>query len=63
MRLDKLLANSGFGSRKDVKKIVKAGAVMIDGEPAKDVKTHVDPENRTSRYTESRQTIVNLFMS
>ena len=36
---------------------------MIDGEPAKDVKTHVDPENRTSRYTESRQTIVNLFMS
>ncbi len=25
MRLDKLLANSGFGSRKDVKKIVKAG--------------------------------------
>ncbi|MBT2574039.1 rRNA pseudouridine synthase [Bacillus sp. ISL-51] len=43
MRLDKLLANSGFGSRKDVKKIVKAGAVMIDGVPAKDVKTHVDP--------------------
>ncbi|MCX2736449.1 pseudouridine synthase [Bacillus sp. AnS8] len=46
MRLDKLLANSGFGSRKDVKKIVKAGAVMIDGEPAKDVKTHVDPEKQ-----------------
>lgn len=43
MRLDKLLANSGFGSRKDVKKFVKAGAVMIDGVPAKDVKTHVDP--------------------
>ncbi|KXZ20273.1 16S rRNA pseudouridine(516) synthase [Bacillus nakamurai] len=43
MRLDKLLANSGFGSRKDVKKIVKAGAVMIDGVPAKDIKTHVDP--------------------
>ncbi len=26
MRLDKLLANSGYGSRKEVKAVVKAGA-------------------------------------
>ncbi|MBU5245943.1 pseudouridine synthase [Bacillus halotolerans] len=44
MRLDKLLANSGYGSRKEVKSIVKAGAVMVDGKPAKDVKAHVDPD-------------------
>ncbi|MGG0050184.1 pseudouridine synthase [Bacillus atrophaeus] len=46
MRLDKLLANSGIGSRKEVKKIVKAGAVSIDGKQAKDVKTHVDPSEQ-----------------
>ncbi|MGW7624387.1 pseudouridine synthase [Bacillus subtilis] len=46
MRLDKLLANSGYGSRKEVKAVVKAGAVMIDGKPAKDVKAHVDPDTQ-----------------
>ncbi|MEI4789078.1 pseudouridine synthase [Bacillus sp. FJAT-53060] len=45
MRLDKLLANSGFGSRKDVKKLVKARAVTVNGEVAKQVKDHVDPLN------------------
>lgn len=44
MRLDKLLANSGFGSRKDVKKLLKQGGVRIDGETVKDAKFHVDPE-------------------
>ncbi|MCY8504351.1 pseudouridine synthase [Bacillus atrophaeus] len=53
MRLDKLLANSGIGSRKEVKKIVKAGAVSIDGKQAKDVKTHVDPsEHEVTVYGE-----------
>lgn len=45
MRLDKLLASSGFGSRKDVKKLVKARAVTVNGEVAKQVKDHVDPSN------------------
>ncbi|MCM3035663.1 rRNA pseudouridine synthase [Bacillus pumilus] len=45
MRLDKLLASSGFGSRKDVKKLVKARAVTVNGELAKQVKDHVDPSN------------------
>ncbi|MFP7451173.1 pseudouridine synthase [Bacillus altitudinis] len=45
MRLDKLLANTGFGSRKDVKKLVKARAVTVNGEVAKQVKDHVDPTN------------------
>lgn len=43
MRLDKLLANSGFGSRKEVKKLLKQGGVRVDGETVKDAKIHVDP--------------------
>lgn len=44
MRIDKLLANVGYGSRKEVKQLLKAGAVTINGEVAKDAKQHVDPE-------------------
>jgi len=46
MRIDKLLSNIGFGSRKEVKQLLKTGAVKIDGEPVKDPKTHVDPERQ-----------------
>lgn len=31
MRLDKMLSNSGIGSRKDIKNLVKAGVVEING--------------------------------
>lgn len=44
MRLDKLLANMGYGSRKEIKKICKTGMVTVDGKPAKDSSMHVDPE-------------------
>lgn len=44
VRLDKLLANSGFGSRKDIKSIVKEGLVVINGKTVKDASAHVDPE-------------------
>ncbi|MDV2581270.1 pseudouridine synthase [Alkalibacillus haloalkaliphilus] len=43
MRLDKLLANEDFGSRKEVKKLIKKGSVQVDGEVIKDVSHHVDP--------------------
>lgn len=45
MRLDKLLANLGFGSRKDVKKLLKDGAVTVNDTVVKDGKVHVDPVN------------------
>ncbi|WP_100402067.1 pseudouridine synthase [Bacillus sp. FJAT-42315] len=45
MRVDKILANLGYGSRKDVKKILKSGAVTVNGELVKDAKQHVDPNN------------------
>jgi len=47
MRIDKMLANIGYGSRKDVKKLLKAGAVQIDGVKIKDAKQHIDPETQT----------------
>ncbi|KZZ85751.1 pseudouridine synthase [Bacillus sp. SJS] len=46
MRIDKLLATIGYGSRKEVKKMLKTGAVLADGVVIKDAKTHVDPENQ-----------------
>ncbi|MCD5323922.1 MULTISPECIES: pseudouridine synthase [Pontibacillus] len=46
MRIDKLLANMGYGTRKEVKKILKSGVVRVDAQPVKDAKTHVDPEKQ-----------------
>jgi 16S rRNA pseudouridine516 synthase len=45
MRLDKLLATVGYGSRKEVKKMLKTGAVKVNGEVIKDAKFHVDAES------------------
>ncbi|WP_100405160.1 pseudouridine synthase [Bacillus solitudinis] len=46
MRIDKLLANMGYGTRKEVKKVLKTGIVQIDGEPVKDAKAQVKPEEQ-----------------
>ncbi|MCA1021953.1 pseudouridine synthase [Halobacillus litoralis] len=43
MRIDKLLANMGYGTRKEVKGLLKSGHVRINGEPEKSPKSHVDP--------------------
>ncbi|MFC0187812.1 pseudouridine synthase [Fictibacillus aquaticus] len=43
MRLDKWLSNSGFGSRKDVKQLIKSGAVTINGTAVKDGKKQAVP--------------------
>jgi 16S rRNA pseudouridine516 synthase len=45
MRIDKMLANLGFGSRKEVKGLLKKGAVKVNGEMVKDAKEHIDPNN------------------
>lgn len=44
MRLDKLLANSGAGSRKEVKSLLKKKQVTVNGEITIDGSLHVDPE-------------------
>lgn len=43
MRLDKLLAHCGFGTRKEVKTLIKNGYVKVNGEVIKKDKHHVDP--------------------
>ena len=45
-RLDKILANMDFGSRKEVKKLIKSGAVQIDGNITTDAESKVDPEKQ-----------------
>ncbi len=42
-----MLANLGYGSRKDVKKLLKDGAVKINDKLVKDAKEHVNPEEDT----------------
>lgn len=44
LRLDRLLANFGFGSRNEIKKMVRNGLVTVDGTVVSDASIHVDPE-------------------
>ena len=44
MRLDKLLAHTGFGTRKEVKKIIKDGYIEVNGKIIKNAGTKVDPD-------------------
>ena len=41
-RLDKILSNSGYGSRKEIKNIVKRGTVKVDGIVVKDSAMNID---------------------
>lgn len=43
MRLDKLLAHLGYGSRKEVKKLIRSKAVSVNGEVVNSDDCHVDP--------------------
>lgn len=42
-RLDQLLANLGYCSRREARALVRSGAVTVDGQPAKDFGAKVDP--------------------
>lgn len=44
MRIDKMLSNLGYGSRKEVKLLLKNGVVQLNGNIVKDAKQHVNPE-------------------
>ncbi len=45
MRLDKFLSNSGKGSRKEIKQILKEGTVTVNGKVVKDPACKVDEAN------------------
>ncbi|MGZ6010628.1 MAG: S4 domain-containing protein, partial [Caulobacteraceae bacterium] len=40
-RLDKLLANMGYGSRKEVQAVARSGAIKLDGEALRDAEARV----------------------
>jgi 16S rRNA pseudouridine516 synthase len=42
MRLDRLLANTGFGTRAEVKRLIKMGVVSINGMPAVSPQVSID---------------------
>lgn len=44
-RLDKILSNSGFGSRRDVKRFVRSGKIEINGQTVYDPEFKVDIES------------------
>ncbi|MGG7142031.1 pseudouridine synthase [Clostridium nigeriense] len=44
-RLDKVLSNLGYGSRKEIKQAVKKGLIEVNGEIVKDNGLQVDPES------------------
>lgn len=44
MRLDKLLAHTGFGTRKEVKKIIRDGYVQVNDEVIKNSSIKVNPD-------------------
>jgi 16S rRNA pseudouridine516 synthase len=46
LRIDKLLANMGYGTRKEVKKLLKSGVVKINDVIVKDPKTQVNPDEQ-----------------
>ncbi len=46
-RLDKFLCDSGAGTRSQVKQMLKAGRVTVDGKPEKDGSRKIDPGTQT----------------
>ncbi|MGM1046947.1 MAG: pseudouridine synthase [Bacillota bacterium] len=46
-RLDKVLSNLGYGSRAELKKIVRQGGITVNGASVKDPGMHVDPYQDT----------------
>lgn len=44
-RIDKILSNCGFGSRREIRQLVKYGEIKVDGNIVNDSGIHVDPKN------------------
>ncbi|MFC5653416.1 pseudouridine synthase [Paenibacillus solisilvae] len=50
MRLDKLLANMGYGTRSEIRRVVKQGIVTVDGVIIKDFGLILDPDAADVRF-------------
>ena len=65
-RLDKVLSNLGYGSRKEIKAIAKKGKVTVDGVVVKDSSVQIDPEKSKIEINGERieyKKYVNLLMN
>lgn len=47
MRLDKMLANSGYGTRSEVRKLIMRGLVRVNGDIVKDIGFNVSENDKT----------------
>ena len=54
IRLQKLLAQAGFGSRRKCEEIITEGRVEIDGELVTELGTRVDPKHQDADYLASQ---------
>jgi 23S rRNA pseudouridine2605 synthase len=54
IRLQKLLAQAGFGSRRKCEEIIQEGRVEVDGELVTELGTRVDPAHQQIRVDGSR---------
>ena len=45
MRIDKFLANSGIGTRKEVKELLKKKRISVNGEAVTEAKIHIDEDS------------------
>jgi len=66
LRLDKLLAHAGYGTRSEIKKAVKGGRVTVDGTKVKDSGLIVDPEQQTVTFDDEQvlyRSVIYLMMN
>lgn len=56
MRLDKFLANSGIGTRKEVRDLIKKGQIRVNGQIIKNIDLKVDENNDEIFYLNNKIT-------
>lgn len=61
MRLDKYLADCGAGTRKEIKKLIRSGAVTVDGDLVKNPEYKID-ENAAQVTLDGRQMIYKKYV-
>ena len=54
MRLDRMLAQMGLGTRSQVREMVRAGRVTVDGAAARDAGLQLDPDAQETRVDGQR---------
>ena len=61
-RLDKFLCDCGVGTRSQVKVILKAGRITVDGKPERDAARKIDPDKQTVCFDGERLGKVGLVV-